>query len=136
MNFFMTIQDFNDWGLLILRLAIAASFMYHGLDKMKMWKMQPSEKMPSKMLSMFRLLSVVEPLGAIAFILGFLTPIAAIGFIIIMIGAIRFKTAKWQKKFADPGGWELDLVLLLASLAVFFTGAGPISLDQLIFGLG
>lgn len=136
MNFFMTIQDFNDWGLLILRLAVAASFMYHGLDKMKMWKMQPSEKMPSKMLSMFRLLSVVEPLGAIAFILGFLTQIAAIGFIIIMIGAIRFKTGQWQKKFADPGGWELDLVLLLAAIAVFFTGAGTISLDYLIFGLG
>lgn len=132
MDLFSNVPELNNYGLLILRLGIAASFLYHGIDKMKMWKMQPSAEMPSGMLKQLRLLSIVEPLGAVAFVIGFLTQFAAAGFIIIMLGAIHLKIFKMNKKFGEPGGWELDLVLLAGCILIFLTGAGTISIDQLI----
>ncbi|MEX0661531.1 MAG: DoxX family protein [Balneolaceae bacterium] len=134
MDFFTLLSDYNNIGLLILRLGIATSFLYHGIDKLKMWKMEPSEEMPSSMLNILRLLSIVEPLGAIALIGGFLTELASIGFIIIMLGAINLKARQMKKKFGEPGGWELDVVLLAGCVTLVLTGAGTISVDHLLFG--
>lgn len=135
MDIFSNITEFNNIGLLVLRLGIAISFLYHGLDKLKMWKMEPSEEMPATFLKQLRLLSIAEPLGAIAFIIGFLTQFAAVGFIFIMLGAIHLKVTQMQKDFGEPGGWELDVVLLAGSVALFLTGAGTISLDAMLFGI-
>jgi len=60
---------------------------------------------------------------------------AAVGFAVIMVGAIRLKAVQMHRGFAVDGGWELDLVLLTAALALVFLGAGAISLDRLLFGL-
>ncbi len=128
-------NDFNTIGLLVLRLGIAVSFLYHGLDKLKMWKMKPSEEMPATFLNQLRLLSIAEPLGAVALISGFLTQFAAAGFIIIMLGAIHLKVTQMQKEFGEPGGWELDVVLLTGSVALLLAGAGTISLDAILFGI-
>lgn len=135
MDLLTNITEFNNIGLLVLRLGIAISFLYHGLDKLKMWKMEPSEEMPATFLNQLRLLSIVEPLGALALIGGFLTQLAAAGFIIIMLGAIHLKVTQMQKNFGEPGGWELDVVLLTGSVALFLTGAGTISLDAMRFGM-
>lgn len=135
MDLFSTLTEFNNIGLLVLRLGIAVSFLYHGLDKLKMWQMKPSEEMPASLLKQLRLLSIVEPLGAVALISGFLTQLAAIGFIIIMLGAINLKVTQMQKKFGEPGGWELDVVLLAGCVALCMTGAGAISLDAILFGI-
>ena len=135
MDILSNITEFNNIGLLILRVGIAVSFLYHGIDKLKMWNMEPSEEMPAGMLKIIRLLSIVEPLGAVALISGFLTQIASIGFIIIMLGAIDLKTRQMQKKFGEPGGWELDMILLTGSIALVLTGAGTISLDAILFGI-
>jgi uncharacterized membrane protein YphA (DoxX/SURF4 family) len=40
-----------------------------------------------------------------------------------------------HRRFAVDGGWELDVVLLSASLALIFLGAGAVSLDRLLFRL-
>lgn len=48
MDLLSNITEFNNIGLLVLRLGIAISFLYHGLDKLKMWKMEPSEEMPAE----------------------------------------------------------------------------------------
>lgn len=135
MDLLSNITEFNNIGLLVLRFGIAISFLYHGLDKLKMWKMEPSEEMPATFLNQLRLLSIAEPLGALALIGGFLTQLAAFGFIIIMLGAIHLKVTQMQKKFGEPGGWELDVVLLAGSIALFLTGAGTISLDAMLFGI-
>lgn len=135
MNFFLHITEYKDVGLLIIRLAIAASFLYHGLDKLKMWNMEPSDEMPESMLKQFRLLSIVEPLGAVALIGGFLTQLAAIGFIIIMLGALNFKINTMEAKFGEPGGWELDVVLLAGCILLVLAGPGAISLDHLFWAI-
>jgi putative oxidoreductase len=135
MSFFVSLHQYGDFGLLALRLIIGAIFLVHGLQKRAMWKMQPSEQMPAKMISIMKLLSVCEPLGALAFFSGFLTQLASLGFVIIMCGAVNLKRNVMKKKFADVGGWEFDAVILGGALVIFFIGAGAFSLDRLFFGI-
>lgn len=135
MRFFAQLHQLSDWALVVLRIGVGTSFWVHGTMKRAMWKMAPSEQMPASLLKTLRLLSVVEPLGALAVFAGFLTQPAAVGFVIIMLGAIRLKAVTMHRGFAVEGGWELDVVLLSASLALVFLGAGAVSLDRLLFGL-
>ncbi len=98
MNFLVSLNDLTDWGLLALRLAIAAIFLVHGMQKRAMWNAQPSEQMPAQMLRIIRILSIAEPLGGLAMVLGFLTQFASVGLGIIMLGAINLKVSwgEWK----------------------------------------
>ncbi|MDO8504201.1 MAG: DoxX family protein, partial [bacterium] len=120
--------QFNDLGIFLLRLSVAITFLVHGWQKLAMWKMKPSEQMPSNMLGMMRFLSLAEIAGGLALVFGVLTQLAAIGLAVIMLGAIYFKTKTWKKKFSEPGGWEMDLILLAACLVILFSGGGSISI--------
>ena len=135
MGFFTGLHHLSDWALFALRLGVGASFLAHGIQKSAMWKMQPSAQMPTGMLSILRLLSIVEPLGAVAVLVGFLTQPAAAGFAIIMLGAIRLKAVQMHRHFTGDGGWELDFVLLAAAIALFVSGAGKLSLDRMVLGM-
>jgi len=132
MGFFTGLHHLSDWALVALRLGVGASFLAHGIQKSAMWKMQPSAQMPAGMLSILRLLSIVEPLGAVAVLVGFLTQPAAAGFAIIMLGAIRLKAVQMHRGFTGDGGWELDFMLLAAAVALFISGAGRLSLDRVL----
>lgn len=137
MEFLSNLTALNDWGLLALRVALAAIFIYHGSQKWAMWKMSPSEQMPAGMLNMMKFLSIVEPLGGVAVAVGFLTQLAALGLGIIMLGAINTKVRVMKVPFAaqDKTGWEMDLILLAACIALFFAGAGGMSFDSFWLGL-
>jgi len=137
MNIFASIHAYGDFGLLILRFGLAAVFFVHGRRKQAMWKMQSSEQMSPTMLSIMRFLSVAEPLGAAAAILGLLTQLAALGFACVMISAIFLKITKWNQPFINKDvspGWEFDFIILCSALALFFTGAGALSLDRMLLG--
>jgi putative oxidoreductase len=135
MQFFAQLHTLTDWGLLVLRVGLGVTFLVHGIQKRAMWKMQPSAQMPAGLLSILRLLSIAEPLGGVAAITGFLTQLAAAGFVIIMLGAINLKARQLHKGFTGDGGWELDYVLLSAAVALLILGAGRISLDRVLLGL-
>jgi len=134
-EFLLNLSQFSDWGFFVLRLTVGFIFLYHGLAKRPMWRMQPSEQMGGSMLGILRLLSIVEPLGGIAMIMGFWTQIAAAGFMLIMLGALYFKIRIWKAPFTanNTTGWEFDLLLLAASIAIMFGGAGATSLDGYLF---
>lgn len=134
MGFFSQLHHLSDWGLLVLRLGVGVTFLVHGIQKRAMWKMQPSAQMPASLLSILRLLSIAEPLGGVAAITGFLTQLAAIGFVIIMLGAINLKARQLHRSFTGDGGWELDYVILSAAIALVILGAGGISIDRALFG--
>lgn len=73
-----------------------------------------------------------EVVGGIALLLGFLTRLAALGEIIIQIGAIY--TVTWHKGFSfAEGGYEFNAVLLSLMLVLFLTGGGLCSVDNLLF---
>lgn len=120
------------WGLFILRIGLGYIFIYHGVQKFSFYKTEPSEQMPKSMISLMRFLAIVEPLGGIGVIIGFLTQYAALGLAIIMAGAINMKANQMKKKFSGDGGWEFDFVLLFMSVALFLAGPGAISIDALI----
>ncbi|MBI4428791.1 MAG: DoxX family protein [Ignavibacteriales bacterium] len=69
--------------------------------KWSMWGMEASDQMPSSMLTIMKILSIAEPLGGLAMILGFLTPLAAVGLSIVMLGAINMKIFAWGLKFME-----------------------------------
>lgn len=119
----------GDFALLVLRIVIAAVFLAHGLAKRGMWKMAPSEQMPAPMLWQMRVLSVVEPLGALAVLFGILTPYAAGGLGLVMIIAMYYKIFAWKKKFTGDGGWEIDLILLASCIVLIALGAGVFALN-------
>lgn len=135
MGFFSHLHHLGSWGLLLLRLGVGVTFLVHGIQKRAMWKMQPSAQMPASLLSILRLLSIAEPLGGLAVITGLLTQLAALGFVIVMLGAINLKARQLHKAFTGDGGWELDYVLLSAAIALVFLGAGGISLDRVLLRL-
>ena len=135
MGFFTDLQRLSDWALLALRLGVGVVFLVHGTQKWAMWKMQPSTQLPAGMLSVLRFLSIVEPLGGLGVVFGFLTQPAAAGLAIIMIGAIRLKAVQMHKRFTGDGGWELDYILLAAAIALFISGAGRLSLDRVLLRL-
>lgn len=135
MESFANLYQFSNWGLFVLRIAVGVIFLVHGTQKWTMWKMQPSEQMPASMISLMKFLSIVEPLGALAVLMGFLTQLAAAGLGIIMIGAIGLKIGMMKIPFTvnDKTGWEFDFIILAATIALFFFGAGSVGLDRVIF---
>ena len=121
----------GDWALLLVRIVVGVLFLQHGIAKCAMWKMAPSEQMPSSMLMLMRLLSIVEPLGALGVLFGVSTGYAALALAGVMIGALYYKIIVWKKKFMGDGGWELDLVLLSALLLIAAMGPGVFALNML-----
>jgi putative oxidoreductase len=123
----------SDVGLLLLRLAVAAIFLFHGTQKWALWG-DAGAQIPAQMVIIMKILSIAEPLGALALILGIFTRWAGLGLSIIMLGAIWFKIAVFKQGFAGVGGtgWEFDLILLAASACLMLTGGGAIALDRMM----
>jgi len=137
MGFFLQLHHFSDFALLILRLALGTVFIVHGTHKRGLWKMQPSAQMPAGMLRNLRILSIAEPAGGLGLLVGFLTQLAALGLVIVMLGAIQFLVTKVHRKFTgdNSAGWEFEFMLLIVALALAILGGGKYALDRVVFGL-
>ncbi len=130
-----SLHQLGDWGLLALRIGVGVTFLVHGRQKRVMWRMQPSAQLPAGTLSLLRVLSIAEPLGGLATLVGLLTQVAAAGFIVVMLGAIRLKITQLHKGFSGEGGWEHEFLLLVGAIALLFLGAGQFALDRVFLGL-
>jgi putative oxidoreductase len=130
----------NDLGLLSVRLALAAVFLYHGSQKVfglfggpglaQFGEMLGSQGFPMPQLSAY-LAGGAEFFGGLAMLLGVLTRLAAIPLMVTM--AVAAFKVHGQAFSLEHGGMEYALTLLLISLGLFFTGPGRISLDALIW---
>ncbi len=118
----------EDYGLLALRVVLGIIFMYHGYPKIKN---------PEMMIQVFgnkkfpMILGLFEFVSGLLVLLGLYTQFAVIVFIIVMLGALYYKIEKWKISFfaQNATGWEFDLLILAASVALLFLGAGMYSLD-------
>jgi len=120
--------QYNDVGLLLLRITIAVIFIYHGLPKLSKAKaMSAMIGMPAGMIFM---LGMVEILASLGISFGVFTQVSALFLAIVMVGAIGTKIMKWNVPFAamDKTGWEFDLILLFASIAILLGGGGSIGI--------
>ncbi len=117
---------------LLLRLTLGGLFMTHGYPKVFTKRMQVQQAMAGAGVppSVTGLAGLLEFFGGLALILGFLTPLVAGLFAIFMGSTTLLQRLKFHKPFA--GGYELDVVLLVASLALIILGAGAVSLDALL----
>jgi putative oxidoreductase len=119
-----------DLASILLRLTIGSLFLYHGypkLTKMRKGEWMKQVGMPSALVPFG---GFVEFFGGLGLLLGLLTPIVAVLFALWMLSTTWFSIAKVKKKFM--GGYELDIVILLAALALAFIGGGTFSIDHLI----
>ncbi|MBI2023895.1 DoxX family protein [Candidatus Giovannonibacteria bacterium] len=123
------LNQYSDIAFLILRLAIAAIFIYHALPKLKGAKIMSQEMgMPAGMIFM---LGGIELLSSAGLALGVYTQLASALLAFVMIGAIYFKMVKWHVPFGamDKTGWEFDLILLAASIFILVNGGGAIGIQ-------
>jgi uncharacterized membrane protein YphA (DoxX/SURF4 family) len=139
MEKFAYVHQFVDLGLIALRIALGVIFWVHGVEKWTVWKEQHSRQIPAGKLRERKILSIVEPLGAVAVLIGFLTQLAAVGFGIIMVGAIWLKAGIRREPFSDPKthkvGWEYNFIILATTVFLFLSGAGSLSIDHYLFGI-
>jgi putative oxidoreductase len=133
---FPDLIELSEWGLLALRIAVGAVFIVHGWPKITGARgmaavMGGGEAKPA-MVGMVTVQGLVETGGGVLLILGVLTQLVALAFGIIMIGAIALKMTQWRTGFMSQQttGWEFDLVLLAASILLFFTGPGTIAIQS------
>lgn len=126
-------------GLLIIRVIVGLYFAAHGTQKAFGWFggggpagtgafFEQIGIKPGKPMAL--LAGLGELLGGILFLLGFLTPLAALFIIIPMIIAIKTVHGK-NGLFSDKGGIEYNLVLIAVALGIALSGAGSISVDAL-----
>ena len=71
-----------------------------------------------------------ELVGGIALACGFLTRLAALGILVIMIGAIA--RVHWPHGFdIQHGGFEYNFAIIMMCLCLVLGGPGPLAVDHL-----
>ena len=114
----------SGWVLLFVRLILGVVMIYYGWPKIKDLKSNAEDfnKMGFKPgIFWGTITALIEFVGGIAIIVGFLAEIAAFFFAIQMIVGTIWKITKTDKKFSD---WSYDLQLLAMCLTIITFGAG------------
>ena len=121
---FPQLLQFSDLALLCLRLLVAVVFFESG----RRHAGDPVGRAASIGLSpgLTRVLGWAEAAAALGFALGVLTQVAALGLILIMLGAIQKKVFVWHIGFwgEQTYGWHYDLLFVVANLVILTTGGG------------
>ena len=118
------LESLTDYGLLLLRLMAGAIFMDSGYSDLKDPEARSTSIGQSKGFTIF--LASAEIAGGLAVIVGVLQQLAAIGLILIMLGAVQKKMFVWKTGFWGKGGlgWYYELTLISMLLVILFTDGG------------
>jgi putative oxidoreductase len=118
------LAQLTDWGLLFLRVMAGAIYVDSGFNDLKDLDARGRSIGMSRTFTAF--LAVAEIAGGAGLILGVLQQLAAIGLILIMLGAIQRKIFVWKLSFWGNGGlgWSYDLTLISVLLVILFTDGG------------
>jgi putative oxidoreductase len=118
------LHQFSDLALLFMRLLVGWVFIWSGWSHAK----DPVTRGKSIGISLgfTRFLGVAELAGGLGVALGVLTQLAALGLILIMLGAIQKKMFVWHTGFWGKGsdGWHYDLLFIAMCLVIATTAGG------------
>lgn len=110
---------------LIFRIFLGFLFAMHGASKIGFTGKEP-------MTGFMLIVGILEFLVGLGILLGFLVRYAAIGGLIIMIGAwIKVHLPKGINPLTNGG--ELSMLFLLGFLIIFAMGPGIFSLEKMLF---
>ncbi|MEO8291341.1 MAG: DoxX family protein [Gaiellaceae bacterium] len=126
------------YGLLLLRLVLGGIMAGHGLQKLFGWWEGPGPRGTAGMMTNFNFrlaslmvlgLTAAETGGGLLLMLGFLTPLGALAVTIVMFNAVAL--IHWGNGFWNgKGGYEFNLLIASAAVAIAATGPGRFSLDR------
>jgi putative oxidoreductase len=132
----LNIKETAPVGLMILRVVLGIAFAVHGWMK---WQTGidgvagffGSIGVPAPEL-MAWVVTIVELVGGIFLIIGFLTQFVSILLLLDMLGAILF--ARISGPFIDGGGisWEKEAVFAAAAACLILDGPGIWSVDDIV----
>ena len=130
---FFVFSFYGDWALFLLRVVLGAIFIGHGFPKIRNVRStaQGFEGMGFKPGVLWGpLVAVVEFFGGLALFAGLWTQIIAgllaIQFLVIMAW-------KLMRHESFIGGFELDLLILVAAIVLLTYGGGALALDKVFF---
>jgi putative oxidoreductase len=121
---FPQLTQFADFGLLALRLMVAVVFISSG------WSHVTKSEERSKSIGMSKGFTIclggAEVAGGLGVAFGVLTQLAALGLILVMLGAIQKKIFVWHTGFwgEKTYGWHYDLIFVVMNLVILFTDGG------------
>ena len=121
---FPLLLQLQDLSLLVLRLVVAivfgASGYFHLTDPAG--RAKSIELSPAATVG----LGAAEALASIGLVTGILIQPAALGLILVGLGAIQKKAVKWKTGFwgEKASGWHYDLMLLAMNLVILATAGG------------
>ncbi|MEK7566651.1 MAG: DoxX family protein [Patescibacteria group bacterium] len=129
LSIFPDLLDYSHFAPFILRVILGLVFVVHGYPKLFTGFAQTAGWFDSVGIKPGKFWAFVvgatEFFGGIALIFGFATQLAALLIAIIMLAAIV--KVKFKQGFA--GGYEFDLMLLAAAVALMLMGAGAFAID-------
>ncbi|MGH2835609.1 MAG: DoxX family protein [Solirubrobacteraceae bacterium] len=126
-------------GRLLLRAAVGGFFIGHGTQKLFGWFGGQGLKAQANGFESMGLkpgivhasaAGAAETLGGAGLLLGYRTPLASAGIVSVMLTAINrvhLKNGPW----AHNGGYEYNVVMAAAAVALAESGPGALSLDAL-----
>ncbi len=130
---FPQLAQFTDIALLLLRMMVGIVFITSGYKHLKEPATRSKDIGMSKSFTIF--LGAAELAGGLGVISGVLAQLAAIGLILVMLGAIQKKIFNWHTGFwGKPGtnGWSYETMLVVMNLVIVTTGGGNLTLTHLI----
>jgi putative oxidoreductase len=126
------------YGILLVRVVLGLTMAGHGAQKVFGWWGGPGLRGTAGWLGSMRfrlplafaaLVAVAELGGGLLLALGFLTPLGSVAVASAMLVAIAL--VHWSKGFwSGNGGFEFNLLILAAAVALAAIGGGRFSLDD------
>lgn len=125
---FPQLARFADVGFLLLRLMVGVVFISSGWNHLKDPEARAKSIGMNKGFTVF--LGAAEILGSLGVMLGVLTQLAAVGLILLMLGAIQRKVFVWHTSFWGKAGygWHYDLIFVVMNIVIVVTGGGDLVL--------